>query len=157
MPDNANLYPLLVTEILMIVHLSSDKGISSSLDGLIEQEIPCPSTYSNFLHRPVKQFITHSAFHIKSLFHFYHKVICCHWLMKTTYNTATSLYSVDCLRSKESSIRHSKFLGDLEVHSSKCIIHIGMHRDDADMIFYSLYHSTLHVCKIANSFQSTKQ
>ena len=43
MADDTDLYLLLVAKVLMVVHLTSDKGIGTCLHSLVEQEVPCPS------------------------------------------------------------------------------------------------------------------
>ena len=44
MADDTDLYLLLVAEILMVVHLTCDKRVSTDFQGFVEQEVPCPAT-----------------------------------------------------------------------------------------------------------------
>ena len=48
---HAYLYLLFVAEVLMIVHLASDKRVGLILHGLVEQEIACSTADSHTLNR----------------------------------------------------------------------------------------------------------
>ena len=45
MADEADLYVLFMAEELMVVHLACDEGIGPCVQGIAEQESPCPATY----------------------------------------------------------------------------------------------------------------
>ena len=52
---------LLVAEILMIVHLAGDKSVGTRLQGLVEQEISCPTTDGNLADRTAQQLIAQAG------------------------------------------------------------------------------------------------
>ena len=49
--DDADLYLLLIAEILVIVHLARDKGVGTGPQGVVEQEVACPATDSHLTNR----------------------------------------------------------------------------------------------------------
>ena len=139
------------------MHLARDKGISAGLHSLIEQEVPCPTTDGNSLHRTAQQLVAHRTFHTEGFLHGQHEIIGCHRLRQSANDTTTRLYPSHLFRSQELHLLHTEFLCHLVVHPALCIIHIGMHGDDTDAVLDGLYHRTLHIRQIADGLQSSEQ
>ena len=92
--DDAYLNFLFVTEVLMIVHFTCDKGISTSFHRVVEQEITCTTTDCHPLHRALQQLITSGALHLEGFLHLNHEVIRCHRLRQSADNTTASLDTI---------------------------------------------------------------
>ena len=60
-------------------------------------------------------------------------------------------------RPQETHLLQAQFLSNLEVHTPSCIVHIGMHRDDANALLDGLHHRTLHIGEVADGLQATEQ
>ena len=92
---------LFVAEILVVMHLTRNKGVSTCFYGVIEQEITCTTTDRHLLDRAQQQLITSSALHIEGLLHLNHKVVRCHRLRQRADDTTASLNPVNGLRDEE--------------------------------------------------------
>ena len=157
MADDTDLYALLIAEILVIVHLACDESIGSSGYSLVEQEIPCPATDGHLGYLMAQQFITQGTLHIEGILYSLHEVARHLWLLQFTDDTTTSLDTTNVLWCHEPHIVQPQLLGHLEVHTTLRIVHVSMHRDDADIIPDGLSHRALHVCQVADGLQSTEQ
>ena len=99
--DDTDLYLLFVAEILVVMHLTRNKGVSTCFYGVVEQEITCTTTDRHLLDRALQQLITSSALHIEGLLHLNHKVVRCHRLRQRADDTTASLNPVNGLRDEE--------------------------------------------------------
>ena len=157
MSDDADLYLLFVAEILVIMHLTCDKGIGSSLHSVIEQEIACTTTDRHLPDRALQKLITSGALHLKGLLHQNYEIIGCHRLRQRANHTTAGLDAINRLRGEEHHLLQAQFLGNTEVHTTLGVIHVRMHGDHTDILLDSLSDGTLHIREIADSLQSTEQ
>ena len=99
--DHTDLDPLFVAKILMIVHLTSNKGISPFSNGRVKQEITCPTTNGHLPNRTSQQFVAHRTLHIEGLFHRLHEVVSCEGAGQFTYHTTPCLDAIHRLGGKK--------------------------------------------------------
>ena len=69
MSKHANLYLSVVTEVLMVVHLSRQESVCSSSQSLIQKEVPCSTANGDAFDGTRQQLIVHQALHAESLLH----------------------------------------------------------------------------------------
>ena len=157
MPDNTYLDALLVAEVLVIVHLACNEGISALMQSIIEQEVASTTTERYLLDGTTQQLVTQRTLHTELAFYHENEVIGSHGLWQFAYYTTTCLHVTYLLLCKELTFLQSQSLSNLPVNTILGIIHIGVHGDDDDVVLQRLDNATLHIVSTTNLLQATEQ
>ena len=157
MANDANLNLLLVAEILVIVHLTRDEGVSTLAHRLRQQEVASTTTDGHLTNGTLQQFVTHGTLDVELFFDKFYKRPCVHFRGQVPYYTTACFQTVYRLLSEELTTLQSQPFGYLPVHPVQRIIHIGMHRYDDHVVLDGLDDTALHVVGTADLLQATKQ
>src|SRR5574344_1652062 len=130
MSEYSYLYLLLMTEIFMIMHLTSYKSVCALFNCIIEQECSCPTTKSNFRDASLQQFVTLCAINMKDLLYLPNKIQGRHRFLHFSNNSAAAQNTINVLLTEKSDINKTYFLSHFKVDTTLCIIEICVHRDD---------------------------
>ena len=156
MANDANLNLLLVAEILVIVHLARDEGVSTLTHSLRQQEVASTATDGHLTNGTLQQFVTHSTLDVELAFDKFYKRPCTHFRGQVPYYTTAYFQTIYRLLGKELTALQPQPFSYLPVHPVQRIIHIGMHRYDDHVVLDGLDDAALHVVGTTDLLQATK-
>ena len=90
MPNDSNLYFLLMVEVFMIVHLACDKRIGTGCNRIAQHEGTSSATNGHLTNRPLKQLVGLNTFHGEHPLEHLDERHCIHRLLKNAYHTTGS-------------------------------------------------------------------
>ena len=155
--NDADLNLLFVAEILVVMHLAREKGVSTLTQGVWQQEVTSTATECHLTDGTLQQLVTHGTLHVELALHQFHKVLCSHHPWQFTNDATTRLQAVHHLLGKETAACQPQSLSHLPVDAILCIVHIGMHRDNHYVVLDGLDDTTLHVVLTTDLLQTTEQ
>ena len=155
--NDTNLQALLVAKILVVMHLTRYKGISTLTKCIVQQKIASTTTDGYLADRTAQQFVTLSTLNIKLALQQQNEIISSHLGRQLTNHATTRFYAIYRLLCKETTILQSQALGYFPVDTTQRIVHISMHRDDDNIVFQSLDDTALHIVSTANLLESAEQ
>lgn len=137
---------LLMSEILMIVHFSGNKGIGPLPDGLRQQKVACTAAHGHGVYRSAQQLVGGHAVNVESALKCTDEVGCRQGLRQLPNDTLACADTINILLSaKEADGGESHFLCNLVVHASLGTIHVGVHGHYADMVLNGFHYRALHI------------
>ena len=152
---DSDLYLLLMGEVFVIVHLTSQECISLCINSLRQHECSGTSTDGNALYGALQEFVAQYAGHAEHFLYLIYIRLCCERLWQLSHDACASGHAFHLTRLEYGDGLHvdAQPAGYLIVHASLGAVEVGVHRDDGDTAPDGLHDAPLYVAVAADVAQ----